>query len=494
MMSQLLPIVSIGNQSSDAHYHRKRDVNSILPYIDEVVHTKTTQLHVIRLNIDYTNYLNPGQTAVAACDQPLYALKMQLLWELTSEMKGRIFPFLGPLHIEMTALKCHGDLIRGTGLEEIVAKAGFDTIGLSIALADANSIKKSRYIMQVVSCVMYSLMIEAYKQYSFEQSNTPNMEEWIQQMKEHSDSFKFWSNVLDFQKVVLCFVRSLREANFYLFVASLDRLCSFFFALDHTHYARWGTVFVNELKLLGSTDPNLHEQFVSGFFVARKSDGFFNNIGFDHFHEANNKTVKSRSGYSDLFNKEEGEFLRKLEIVTPGITSFLEESQGLTASSDKSKEESEAFSAKFMNDCVKLKQAITTNPFSDTPIHKLNTAVLFSEETVAAIYAVFTVGKNQKEMFIRDRLVIGKLKVMDKIPKNSLALPGHSIKNKTKSSIVVNTLTTKTLIKLREATSKRHSLAIQVFESDFTGRHIYYDTSINSTDSRYYLSKYLPSL
>ena len=80
--------------------------------------------------------------------------------------------------------------------------------------------------------------------------------------------------------------------------------------MDHTNYSRWLSVFVQELILLKTTNPELYLEFSKGFFSVVKTNGTFNAMGFDQFHEQNNKTVNSQSGYIDLINKEDTTFLK----------------------------------------------------------------------------------------------------------------------------------------------------------------------------------------
>ena len=62
------------------------------------------------------NILNPGQTPVIACDQPLFkvAKDVQWSWPLTHGEDSYVV-MLGGLHIKMTLQKCLGDLLDGTG-------------------------------------------------------------------------------------------------------------------------------------------------------------------------------------------------------------------------------------------------------------------------------------------------------------------------------------------------------------------------------------------
>ena len=56
-------------------------INAIMPMINKVVHTLETQYHVMNLNKKSTSFLNPGQTPVDTCDQPVYALTKTIQWK-----------------------------------------------------------------------------------------------------------------------------------------------------------------------------------------------------------------------------------------------------------------------------------------------------------------------------------------------------------------------------------------------------------------------------
>ena len=68
------------------------------------------------------------------------------------------FAFMGGLHIEQAALICVGQLIKGTGMAEIIKVASLDTVGLETAVCDVNNIKKARYTLQVIAVVLRKKM------------------------------------------------------------------------------------------------------------------------------------------------------------------------------------------------------------------------------------------------------------------------------------------------------------------------------------------------
>ena len=75
---------------------------------------------------------------------------------------------------------------------------------------------------------------------------------------ENSPMFHYWTNVLEAIKKVLIFIRSFREANFIMMISALEQLIPLFFALDHTHYTRWASVFLQDLKELKWKQPEFY--------------------------------------------------------------------------------------------------------------------------------------------------------------------------------------------------------------------------------------------
>lgn len=458
----------------------KKTVNCMLPVIDHVVHEKALQLHLMNITLDYTEYLNPGQTAVSCGDQPLYALKKQILWECPNQFKKQdihkgimfqtysasIFPFFGPMHLEMNVLSCHGKLVKGTGLEEIFKTSGLKTVGLTTALCEANSLKKARYTVQITTAVLCALLKDAFE--NCENSNAISMNQWVEESKKSSVSFKYWFNVLEYELNIHLFIRSLRESNFKLFVGSLDKFCPMFFSLDHTHYARWVSVFVNDLMLLKNKDIVLFEEFLSGKFAMQYSNSNFATVGYDQAHEMNNKILKSKSGFGDLFNQENTGFLKKLEITSPEISHYLSVVEGKAKATRKHKEEMQSFSLQYLKDCKSVYQNVATNPFVESDLKKLNTSFIFLKNVADSMSKAFSVGIDQYNNFKMDRFVKCKVDVMDKIPNNSLLLPAVQMKPKDCLTIVTK-MSAGDMVRLRSACIFRAVHSKDLFRYEFTG-------------------------
>ena len=72
----------------------------------------------------WTETLNPGQTLVDISDQPVYALtkELQLCFPKTF---SNYFPLFGQLHNEQCLLVIHGQMIKGSGILEILTENKF---------------------------------------------------------------------------------------------------------------------------------------------------------------------------------------------------------------------------------------------------------------------------------------------------------------------------------------------------------------------------------
>ena len=85
-------------------------------------------------------------------DCPLYHLKKKIQWACPETLSNKAyFSVLAGLHIEQSACNVHGDLVKGTGLVDIVKQSGLSVFGLQTAVADVNNVKKARYTIQVIA-------------------------------------------------------------------------------------------------------------------------------------------------------------------------------------------------------------------------------------------------------------------------------------------------------------------------------------------------------
>ena len=102
-------------------------------------------------------------------------------------------------------------------------------------------------------------------------------------MSEQYPTFKFWSLVLKYQKGILLFIRANQEREI-----NLRELVNqiLFFAFDHYNYARWISLFIQDLETL---PKRIKAEFEMGCFVSNRSCHRSFSLPIDHSHEQKKK-------------------------------------------------------------------------------------------------------------------------------------------------------------------------------------------------------------
>ena len=199
---------------------------------------------------------------------------------------------LGGLHTEMAALRTVGDWLDASGWVSALIDANIASAGKADSFLKAAHVSRTRHAHQMTAASLYILMNRAYQGYLDDDDATLTFLEWHKMRSNESPQFLYWSKTLDLELLVLSFVKSLRVANFDLYVKSMKKLAPWLFALNHGNYACWLPVNVRDMANLTNTQLGILTMFQDGKFVIRKTQRAFSAISNDHAHEQNNKCVK----------------------------------------------------------------------------------------------------------------------------------------------------------------------------------------------------------
>ena len=180
-----------------------------------------------------------------------------------------IFFLLGDPHIEQSLLGLHGDLIKGSGLDSILAHSNLSTIETSI-IVNVNNIKRSRYCLQVAICVIYKLLKETH----VDSQSILSLFDWLGERSKISQMAYYWRLILNFQTQVLIFVRSVRTGNFLLYRETLFYFLKWLFALDKYNYSRRATVYWFDLATLDQCCSNVFCNIMNGNFSFAETNTF----------------------------------------------------------------------------------------------------------------------------------------------------------------------------------------------------------------------------
>ena len=253
---------------------------ALLPLFQESAHTVAMVRHSMDVVKIAVEHLNPGQTPVLTFDQPLFALAKQIQWKWPEKYGEEKFVVMfGGLHIEMAALKTAGDWLESSGWAQALVQAEIATVGMADSLLKASHVMRTRKAHQITAAALYILQHHAYDHYSLTCSKYNqtllDFEAWCDERKQNCPQFHYWSTTMELEVCILTYVRSLREANFAMYLDALTELVPWFCALDHTNYARWIPVHLRDMAELPKIHPDINREFNAGHFTAQKTKQVF---------------------------------------------------------------------------------------------------------------------------------------------------------------------------------------------------------------------------
>ena len=69
----------------------------------------------------------------------------------------------------------------------------------------------------------------------------------------------------------MIYVSAIHKADFLLYVDALTKITRWFFALDHTNYARWVPLHLRDMVTLEMKHLVIFAEFLKGNFVVKKT-------------------------------------------------------------------------------------------------------------------------------------------------------------------------------------------------------------------------------
>ena len=415
------------NEEALAIIPRPKCLSALMPLIDENINSLAMVRHTMKLIWKAVNHLNPGQIPVITADQPVYALGKQVQWQFPEFFGEDKFVFMmGGLHIEMAILSMIGDWLQGSEWSELLVAAQIHSCGTADSILSASHVKRSRYAHQVSLAALHLLMKMAFSK-EIEERSEMSYGEWVTYKREKSAQFTYWQTVFDLEALLLLFVRSIRLANFDMFVDALEQIIPWMFALDHVHYSRWLPVFVQNLKELPLRHPEVHKQFLKGKFTVQKTNRKFSCISDDQAHEQNNKVIKDDGGAIGILHSPKA--LMRWMVGGPEVARMISEYNESIKDDLESRSHHEntvAFEKRFRKDVAALVDAFEKegNPFEeeDDVLVMAVSKTMMNEKAVRSVRDARKIGEDQYAAFVNERLITTEKSIHDVIKRNKLSL------------------------------------------------------------------------
>ena len=120
---------------------------------------------------------------------------------------------------------------------------------------------------------------------------------FITTKKDKNPIFEYWWNYMEMVRILLLFIRAQREGLWQLHLYAFHKMLPFFHRYDHTNYARWGAVYLSEMKQLPA---EVQAEFDNGNWVVKGSPRRFNQVDPNQGQEWLNGTGKRGGGIAGI--------------------------------------------------------------------------------------------------------------------------------------------------------------------------------------------------
>ena len=337
------------------------------------------------------------------------------------------------LHIEMTALNTLGDWLQGSGWTQALVQAEITTAGTADSFLRAAHVTRTRRAHQVTAAALYILQQLAYDQYSTtiteDDEHPGSFEDWCSQREQSYPQFQYWTTVLALELSTLIYVRSLREANFSMYLDALTELVPWFFALDHTNYARWIPVHLRDMAELANKHPDVFAEFSNGHFTVQKTKRMFSAIPLAQAHEQDNAYVKGDGGAIGLTDNATA--LRRWMVAGPEVARVIVEFEDFNMhprnqEETRHHEETPSVQNTFARDLRSLVVVIEElgNPFEEDSqdLLVLDTKEIADSAVIETFRNAKQIGQDQFEAFSKECIVGRTKSIEEAIHRNKLPL------------------------------------------------------------------------
>ena len=115
-------------------------------------------------------------------------------------------------------------------------------------------------------------------------------------------------------EILLDFIRAERDRNWTLHLEAFAAMLPWLTIYDHTNYARWGPVYLADIKL-EKTGPEVHSEFVSRNFVVKRTNRRFDQVPTDQATEWMNRMCKMQNGIIAITRNDQA---RSTSLALPG--------------------------------------------------------------------------------------------------------------------------------------------------------------------------------
>ena len=299
----------------------------VIPYpVTEyrTVYTALKNFQEVLQQLDQTNL-------PIACDEGVYHIVREIM--LSTNEFDSFVPCLGSFHMIKVALSSIGKFLRGSGAETIWTECSIFGINIVESVLNGSNYVRSLKGMFLLSESMDRLRWEAFFRSTEIQNYHPalailsnlksalglknrvqakqhlhsfnlqseklcsDFKQFIEELCNKCETAKYWNTFIEMVSLIKDLIRADREGDWELHLYTVQRLLPLFAIFDKVNYLRWASLYLEDMRRLPETHPEVHRQFMEGNFVVKRTAGLFKAIAVDlALEQTINRSQKSSSG------------------------------------------------------------------------------------------------------------------------------------------------------------------------------------------------------
>lgn len=351
-----------------------------------------------------------NQWTVITGDQAVFELAT-VIKKKHKDLFSKVVLMLGGFHQAHNYLKAVLRIMRGSGAEELIAAAGLCQEGTARKIfGDKAAYYQSLHALRILNEAIWRMYWETFEEW-LEGRDTASWKPHLQQLiekllssrdghlnsimeaspyiaslQEQMSSFnqflaskptaRYWLEFLDMSGILIRFLCYQREGNWKGYLSESAKMLPYLTAAGHFKYGQQSLpYYLQEMKQLEQIAPEVHNAFMSGSFVARRSDGQHNAVSPDMLLEQTyNADAKESSGLTGITsNSKACAKWVYTKAVTAQISSKLKDMLHLSPETENPHHEAGTAQVSRESELViNLMTAAETNPFTVDSNHLIN--------------------------------------------------------------------------------------------------------------------------
>lgn len=409
-----------------------------------------------------------GQTSMAVwCDEGVFAPALDIYLHETEEFKD-LFLCLGPFHWTRVLLRCQGKLLRGSGPDDALIECAVFGPGVIESALNGSHYVRAVTGMLIVEDLIRTLQWQAFWQHN-DKGEYPDLVdveelrttlasnqrcpekfksllgkttklrqdfmEFEKECEAKSEVCKFFGVWLNFVTVIKNMIVSDREGNWSLHVSSVEDSMPIFAECDCINYLRHGSWYLEQIKVLEFTHPELYRRFAMGQWVVQDRPGWFCAVGGDMKVEQTIQRVsKGPGGHYVVGSTRNASAVAEFELLFHEIGSITNLLNSLTTNRSMKHTDCHIQHAisptrrlKFNENVEKLLNFVLErqNPYAVTtsgpvPLHNLLTKLAVDSQVKTRLLNCLENGEKTYRSYRQERFVDKMKKISAIIPKSKL--------------------------------------------------------------------------